>query len=124
MFTVAQRDDFVEQVLAIGQGDARIVAGAIVGSLAVGAGDRFSDVDLTFAVSEPISPVLEDWTRLLAERFDALPLVDLERAPTIYRVFLLPEALQFDLSMTPAARFRPEVPPPVRRDGSRSGRRW
>jgi hypothetical protein len=61
-------------------------------------------------VSEPISPVLEDWTRLLAERFDALPLVDLERAPTIYRVFLLPEALQFDLSMTPAARFRPAGP--------------
>src|SRR5213595_1622089 len=30
--------------------------------------------------------------------------------PTIYRVFLLPDALQFDLSMTPAAQFRPAGP--------------
>jgi hypothetical protein len=37
-------------------------------------------------------------------------LVDLERAPTIYRVFLLPNALQFDLSLTPAARFAPAGP--------------
>jgi hypothetical protein len=37
-------------------------------------------------------------------------LADLEHGPTIYRVFLLPEALQFDLSMTPAAQFRPAGP--------------
>src|SRR6185437_2509 len=30
--------------------------------------------------------------------------------PTTYRVFLLPDALQFDLSMTPAAEFRPAGP--------------
>jgi hypothetical protein len=30
--------------------------------------------------------------------------------PTIYRVFLLPNALQFDLSMTPAIEFRPAGP--------------
>jgi hypothetical protein len=37
-------------------------------------------------------------------------LADLEAGPTIYRVFLLPDALQFDLSMTPAAEFRPAGP--------------
>ena len=37
-------------------------------------------------------------------------LADLERGPTIYRVFLLPDALQFDLSLTPAAQFRPAGP--------------
>src|SRR6266699_3836572 len=37
-------------------------------------------------------------------------LADLEHGPTIYRVFLLPDALQFDLSMTPAAQFRPAGP--------------
>src|SRR5690242_9955325 len=129
MFTVAQRDDLLEQVVAMAQADARIVAGAVVGSLAVGAGDRFSDVDLTFAVSDAVPTVLEDWTRLLAERFDAVPLVDLERSPTIYRVFLLPASLQFDLSMTPAARFRPAGPKfrllfgqtvPDRADGDRA----
>jgi hypothetical protein len=54
--------------------------------------------------------VLGDWTRTLVDELDAVHLVDLERAPTTYRVFLLPEALQFDLSLTPAAQFRPAGP--------------
>jgi hypothetical protein len=54
--------------------------------------------------------VLGDWTGRLAEERDAVQLVDLERDPTIYRVFLLRDLLQFDLSMTPAARFRPAGP--------------
>ena len=32
------------------------------------------------------------------------------RGPTVYRVFLLPDGLQFDLSLTPAARFTPAGP--------------
>ncbi|MFB3739778.1 MAG: nucleotidyltransferase domain-containing protein, partial [Candidatus Velamenicoccus archaeovorus] len=88
------------------------VAGALVGSLAVDAGDGFSDLDLTFGVADgvPVAEVLEDWTRELMGERDAVPLVDLERGPTTYRVFLLPDALQLDLSMTPAARFRPSGP--------------
>ena len=39
-----------------------------------------------------------------------MQLAELERGPTTYRVFLLPEALQLDLSMTPAAQFRPAGP--------------
>jgi hypothetical protein len=35
---------------------------------------------------------------------------DLSRGPTIYRVFLFPDGLQFDLSMTPTAQFRPAGP--------------
>ena len=107
MFTVEQRDALRERVLALAEQDRRIVAGAAVGSLAVGGGDRFSDLDLTFAVADdvPVAEVLHDWTRRLSDELDAMQLVDLERGPTIYRVFLLPDALQFDLSLTPAARF-------------------
>jgi hypothetical protein len=54
--------------------------------------------------------VLDDWTRTLVDEHDAVHLTDLERGPTTYRVFLLPDALQFDLSMTPAAQFRPAGP--------------
>jgi len=110
MFTVAERGDCIERMVGFAQADTRIVAGAMVGSLATGGGDRFSDVDLTFAVTDEVPTVLGDWTRQLLERFDAIPLVDLERSPPIYRVFLLPTALQFDLSMTPAERFRPAGP--------------
>ena len=107
MFRVEQRDALRERVLTLAERDPRIVAGAAIGSLAIGGGDRFSDLDLTFAVADDVSlaEVLDDWTRTLSDELAAVQLVDLERGPTIYRVFLLPDALQFDLSLTPAARF-------------------
>jgi hypothetical protein len=113
MFTVEQRDALCARVLQLAEADARAVAGAVVGSLAVdGAGDRFSDLDLTFGIADSaeVSEVLDDWTTTLVEELGAVTLVDLERGPTIYRVFLLPDALQLDLSMAPAARFRPYGP--------------
>ena len=113
MFTVEQRDALREHVLQLAKEDERVVAGAAVGSLAVdGGGDRFSDLDLTFGIADhiPVTEVLDDWTRTLSGDRDAVQLADLERGPTIYRVFLLPDALQFDLSMTPAAQFRPAGP--------------
>lgn len=113
MYAVEQRDALRERVLQLAADDERVVAGALVGSLAVeGGGDCFSDLDLTFAISDhaPVAEVLDDWTRTLAETLDAVPLVDLTRDPTTYRVFLLPDALQFDLSMTPASAFRPAGP--------------
>jgi len=112
VFTLEQRDGLRDRVLRLAEEDERVVAGAAIGSLALGAGDRFSDLDLTFGVVDGVSvaEVLDDWTRTLAAEREAVQLTDLERAPTIYRVFLLPNALQFDLSMTPADRFRPAGP--------------
>ena len=112
VFTVEQRDALRERVLTLAENDRRVVAGAAVGSLALGGGDRFSDLDLTFAVADdvPVPEVLDDWTRTLGDELAAVHLVDLERGPTIYRVFLLPDALQLDLSLTPAARFAPAGP--------------
>jgi hypothetical protein len=112
VFTVEQRGTLREHVLQLAEKDGRVVAGAAVGSLAAGTGDRFSDMDLTFGIADhvPTAGVLDDWTQRLVAEHDAVHLVDLERAPTTYRVFLLPEALQFDLSLTPAARFRPAGP--------------
>jgi hypothetical protein len=112
VFTVEQRDALREHVLQLAEEDERVVAGAAVGSLAVDGGDRFSDLDLTFGIADdvPATEVLDDWTRTLIGERDAVHLADLARGPTTYRVFLLPDALQFDLSMTPAAQFRPAGP--------------
>lgn len=112
MFTALQRDGLRDRLLRLAEEDERVVAGAAVGSLAVDGGDRFSDLDLTFGIVDhvPVAAVLTDWTRTLSDEFDAVHLTDLERGPTTYRVFLLPDALQFDLSMTPAAQFRPAGP--------------
>jgi hypothetical protein len=107
MFTTLDRDRARDSVLDLAEADARVVAGAVVGSLAIGEGDRWSDLDLTFGVvdSVPITRVLDNFTAHLIDRFGAVPLFDLPHGPTIYRVFLLPGCLQFDLSFTPAAQF-------------------
>jgi len=113
MFTIEQRDALRDRILRLAAADDRVVAGAAVGSLAPeGGGDRFSDLDLTFAVADDVPPtdVLADWTRALSDEYSAVHLVDLVRGPTTYRVFLLPNTLQCDLSVTPAAQFRPAGP--------------
>jgi hypothetical protein len=111
LFTVEQRDALHDRVVQLAEADPRIVAGALVGSLAVG-GDRLSDLDLTFGVAdgEPVDMVLEEWTRTIVDEFDAVVLFDLPAGPAIYRVFFLPGALQFDLSFTPQAEFAATTP--------------
>jgi hypothetical protein len=130
MFSVADRQRLNDYVLTMAASDARVVAGAIVGSLAHAGGDRWSDLDLTFGVADgvPIRGMLDEWTGRLAGDFDAICLFDLPSGAAIYRVFLLPGCLQFDLSFAPASAFgalgpnfrllfgnaveTPHVPPP------------
>ena len=71
VFTVQERDRLRDYVLERARRDTRVVAGAEVGSLALGGGDRWSDLDLTFAVTDGAAPtdVLGDWTRDLTSRF-------------------------------------------------------
>jgi hypothetical protein len=107
MFSVSDRERVHDYVLKLAGSDARVVAGAVVGSLALSEGDRWADLDLTFAVTDevPIEEVLEEWTRDLVATFEAVQLFDLPSDASIYRVFLLPGCLQFDLSFTPASGF-------------------
>jgi hypothetical protein len=112
VFTVEERDRVREHVVAKGETDPRIVAGAEVGSLVAGAGDRWSDLDLTFAVRDDVAidEILGDWTRDLGDELGAVHLFDLASDPTMYRVFLLPGLLQMDVSFAPATRFYPRSP--------------
>lgn len=107
MFTPDDRDRVHDQILAWAHADSRIVAGAVVGSMAHRPGDRFSDLDLTFGVRDdhPISGVLDEWSRRLVADFDAVVLFDLPAGGALYRVFLLPGCLQVDLSFAPASMF-------------------
>jgi hypothetical protein len=134
MFSVAYRQQVSRCVLEWAEFDQRVVAGAIVGSLAHGPGDRWSDLDLTFAIGDDaaITEILEDWTGRLMAEFGAVRLFDLPSGSSIYRVFLLPGCLQFDLSFTPAPDFgaigpgfkllfgtaveKPHIAPPAARD--------
>lgn len=107
MFSIKDRNLIRDYVLQMAKSDSRVVAGAVVGSLALGDGDRWSDLDLTFSVADDYSifGVLEDWTSNIVKEFSAVQLFDLPSGASIYRVFLLPGCLQFDLSFTPASQF-------------------
>jgi hypothetical protein len=112
VFSVEERERVRERLLEFAHADERVVAGAVVGAEALGPTDRWSDLDLTFAVGEgaSIQNVVSDWTRDLRLEFDAVHLFDLRVTSTVYRVFLLPGNLQVDLSFTPAAEFGPIGP--------------
>src|SRR5262245_66461649 len=105
MFTVEQRDALLDRMMRVGEQDERVAAGAIVGSLAVEAGDRFSDLDLTFAIADHIRvvDVLGDWTRALVDDLGGVVLVDLERGATVLRVFLIAGRLAVVLSIMHAS---------------------
>ncbi len=107
MFTVDDRDRARDHVLGMAEADPRVVAAAVVGGLADGPGDRWSDLDLTFGVDDAASvdDVLEEWTEEVAAELGGVHLFDLPAGAAIYRVFLLPGCLQVDLSFAPASAF-------------------
>ena len=87
--------------------DPRISDAALVGSESVGKSDRWSDIDLTFGVSDNIDlkELMADWSAVLEKEFRTEQLFDLVYEQSVYRVFLTPECLQIDLSFTPTSYF-------------------
>jgi hypothetical protein len=112
VFTVEDRDRARDRLLELASSDPRVIAGAVVGSLALEDGDRWSDLDLTFGVADgvPVGDVLEDWTRVVVDELAAVQLFDLPSGAAIYRVVLLPGLLQVDLSFSPASAFAARGP--------------
>ncbi len=102
-----ERNRVCDRLVEMGKADHRLVAGALIGSTVAGAGDRWSDLDITFGLADKtsIADVLADWTARLQREFDAVHLFDLPHQSTIYRVFLFPGNLQVDLSFTPRTEF-------------------
>lgn len=110
MFDVQQREQVRRQLLALAEADTEVVGAAITGSVAVGEGDRWSDIDLAFGVSGELAPALARWTETLYRNFAAVHHWDLPSRTSIYRVFLLPGWLEVDIAFTPAGDFGPLGP--------------
>jgi hypothetical protein len=112
VFTVKERNRIRDRILEIAKSDERIVAGAVVSSLATDEGDRWSDLDLTFGISpeDQTLDVLDRLTTPLVGEFSAVPLFDLPHRESLFRVLLLQGCLQVDLSVTPASSFGPSGP--------------
>lgn len=112
VFTVRERDHISARILEIARSERQIIAGAIVGSLARDKGDRWSDLDLSFAIT-PEGQTLDVLNRITAQlriEFGATHLFDLPSGFTTFRVLLLQGCLQVDLSVTPASHFGADGP--------------
>ncbi|MEO8973467.1 MAG: hypothetical protein ABI406_17915 [Ktedonobacteraceae bacterium] len=107
MFTAKQRDHVRNYVLEMAQTDPRVTGGAIIGSTAAGTEDNWSDIDVTFGIAagNTIETVIDDWTQVLEREFGVLNHFDLRSGSSIYRVFLLPDGLEIDVSVTPEGDF-------------------
>lgn len=110
MFTTEERERVRARLLELAEEDADVVGAAITGSYAVDGGDEWSDIDLSFGIRGEPDPSLQRWTEVLNREFAAIHHWDLPSGSTIYRVYLLPDWLQVDISFTPAADWGPRGP--------------
>src|SRR4051812_17362237 len=107
MFSPEDRDRLRETLIAAARADGRISAAALTGSVALGATDRWSDIDLAFGVTSAadFDRVVADWTNRLCQEHGAVDHFDVVYGRALYRVFLLANTLQVDLSFWPEAEF-------------------
>lgn len=104
MFSEADRSALLEVLIARAHADPAIEAAALVGSAARGTVDRWSDIDLALGLGAEIDVVgvAERWTSTLGAIVSVADTLDVWVGPVLYRVFLLPDSLQVDLSFWPA----------------------
>jgi predicted nucleotidyltransferase len=107
MFTAEFRDYVRQWVVELGRADARVTGGALTGSMARGAGDRWSDVDVAFGIADGnrLEAVLDDWMLEIEQEFGMVNHFDVRAGKRVFRVFLLSSGLQVDVSVMPAAVF-------------------
>jgi hypothetical protein len=112
MFTPEERTRLRSGLLEYAATDPRVSAAAITGSAAAEREDRWSDIDLAFAIGNAaeLPNVLTDWTEHMYHLHSALHHTDIRSGEWIYRVFLLPNTLQVDLAFVSATEFRALAP--------------
>jgi hypothetical protein len=107
MFTPEEREQLREKLVSAAQTDPRITGAAHLGSAALGEVDAWSDIDLALCLAPEASfdGIVHDWTMRLYRDCGAAAHLDVKRGDILYRVFLLQNTLQIDVSFWPAADF-------------------
>ena len=108
MFTPDEREQIREQLVSAAQQDSRVLGAAHLGSAALGREDAWSDIDLALCLAPhtEVEGVVADWTKRLYTDHDAVTHFDVRHGETLYRVFLLRNTLQVDISFWRAEQFR------------------
>jgi len=108
VFTSQKREQIREELVTAAKADSRVGAAAHLGSAALGLEDRWSDIDLALCLDPDadLNQVLVDWTTRLYRDHLAVADYDVRRGDILYRVFLLDNTLQVDLSFWPSTELR------------------
>jgi hypothetical protein len=108
VFTSQEREQIRGQLVAAAKADSRIGGAAHLGSAALDQLDRWSDIDLALCLAPDadLNQVLVDWTTRLYRDHGAVANYDVQRGDILYRVFLLDNTLQVDLSFWPTHELR------------------
>jgi len=108
IFTSQKREQIRGDLVAAAKMDPRICGAAHLGSAALGLQDRWSDIDLALCLVPDVdsNQVLVDWTMRLYRDYAAVANYDIRHGDILYRVFLLDNTLQVDLSFWPSTEFR------------------
>lgn len=108
VYSSEKREEIRKELVAAAKTDPRICSAAHLGSAAVGVQDRWSDIDLALCITQnaDLDQVIGDWTIRLYHDYAAVANFDVWRGGILYRVFLLYDTLQVDLSFWPFAELR------------------
>ncbi|WP_156250346.1 nucleotidyltransferase domain-containing protein [Pseudactinotalea terrae] len=107
IFTQTEREALREALIARAQQDPDVSAAALVGSVATGREDRWSDIDLVLGVeASVVDTVAHRWTNAMYGEHGAVHHLDVVAAGVLYRVFLLASSLQVDISFWPQDQVR------------------
>jgi hypothetical protein len=106
--TSQKREQIRGELVAAARADSRIGGAAHLGSAALGQLDRWSDIDLAVCLARDadLNEVLVDWTTRLYRDHAAVAHHDVRSGDILYRVFLLDNTLQVDLSFWPTNELR------------------
>jgi hypothetical protein len=112
MFSREERERVRAALVHAAQSDSDISGAAHLGSAATDRLDDWSDIDLALCISPraAVDDVIAAWTARMYADHAAVAHCDIRRRETLYRVFLLRNTLQVDLSFWPAERFRATGP--------------
>jgi predicted nucleotidyltransferase len=107
VFTVPERERLLDELVRHALADGSVTAAALVGSGARHQTDRWSDIDLALRLGPEADPVstAQRWERYLSSGHQVADRLDVWSGTVLYRVFLLADSLQVDVSFAPAAVF-------------------
>jgi hypothetical protein len=112
MFSRDEREHIRAALVYAAQADPNITGAAHLGSAAADRLDDWSDIDFALCLSRDavVNDILASWTARMYNDHRAVAHCDVRRGETLYRVFLLQNTLQVDISFWPADSFRATGP--------------